>query len=327
MRNEERLSREDDIFLNNELRRIEKAIIDVDYPDMPFATGKIIPISTELPAGTKWYSYKIRNKLGMSKVIANPADDLPRVGIDYKEVAGKIINIGNEFGYTFKDIRASKVANKPLESDLMFSSKEANMLLFDNVLQYGDAFSNILGLYNNPNVTEYAVGTGGTGSPNTLWISAGVGVKTADQIIADICGLIRSVVVTSKGIKKVNRLLMPLEHHTYITQTPRSAVSDKTIFDWVKSVNPGVEFIPLHSLEKTNLTANGILGPDGVSALTGSMMVAMSVSIDSIRAHNPLVHTLHPMYQKGLELITPTEMEFGGVDIKKPIGFAYAKNI
>ena len=84
------LSREDDAFLTSELRRMEKETIETEYPALQFANGSIVPLSNELPAGTESYSYKIRNKIGMSKIIANPANDLPRVGVDYKEVLVKI---------------------------------------------------------------------------------------------------------------------------------------------------------------------------------------------------------------------------------------------
>lgn len=324
---EQRYSREDDVFFHKELRALEKEVLETDYPEMVFANGSILPISTELPEGTKSFSYKIRNKLGMSKIIENPADDLPRVGIDYKEVIGKIHVMGNEFGFSFRDIRSAKLANAPLESDLMFSSKEASMLKFNEVIQFGDPSYDIVGLYNNPNITEYAVSTVGTGTPSTLWLENGVAVKTGDQIIADVNGIIRSVTITSKNTKRVNKVLLPLEHYTYIAATPRTTTSDATILGWLEANNPNVQFVGLNELEKERLTENGILGPDGVSALEGAMMVAMTVAKDTVKIHNPMPHKFHKAYQLGLEMITPTEMEFGGCDIRKPFAFAYGKNI
>ena len=186
----ELLKKEDAHFLAEELLRIKKQVIETEYPEMPFANGDILPISTELPEGTKYYEYKIYNKLGMAKIIANPADDLPRTDIEVKKVAGKIVEIGNQFGYSFKDIRSASLTGTPLKSDLQMNAKEQAYRKFDELIQYGDAAHNIVGLYNNSNITEYAVSTVGTGSPNTAWLVSGVATKTADQIIADINGFV-----------------------------------------------------------------------------------------------------------------------------------------
>jgi hypothetical protein len=323
----EKLSREDDVFFQSELKQTEKQIIQTDYPELQFAQGNIIPLSNEFPAGTEFYSYRVFNKLGVSKIIANNADDLPRVGVDYKEIAGKVVATANEFALTFRDIRKSSIAKRSLRNELMFSSKEAAMTLLNETIQYGNSVHNLPGLYNNDNVTEYAVSTVGSGTPNTLWLDNGFAVKTPDQIIADVNGLIRSVIVLSKGKKRPNMVLLPLEHYTHIVSTPRSGTSETTILQWLERNNPGVRFIGVEELNKERLTEKGILGPDGVSALTGAMMMALTVALDTVKAHFPMPYTLQPTYQIGLEMRTPTEMEHGGTDIKKPYAFAYGKNI
>jgi len=322
----DRLSREDDAFLSRELQKIERDVIKTDYPDMPFAEGKIIPFSRELPPGIETYVYRISNILGMSKIISNNANDLPRVDIDFKEVIGKIVNSGNEFAYTFRDIRSAKVAGRSLSSELMVSSKEASTRLFNETIQYGDTIHGMIGLYNNPNVTEFAVSTVGSGSPNTAWYVAGIATKTPDQIIADVTSFIISIRTVSKGTRRANLILLPLEHHAHLATTPRSANSDTTILGWLEKTNPTVKFMAVEELNITRLTAKGILGPAG-GALTGSMMMALTIAKDTIKCHLPMPYKVQPTYQIGLEMITPTEMEFGGVDIRKAYAFAYAKNI
>ena len=56
-------------------------------------------------------------------------------------------------------------------------------------------------------------------------------------------------------------------------------------------------------------------------------MMALNVNEQNIKAHKPMDFKLQPTYQKGLEMITPSEMETGGAEIRKPLAFAYAKNI
>lgn len=318
--------KEDDVFLKSQLIQLEKTILKVDYPPLKFATGKILPISNELPAGTEWYKYKIFDTLGLAKYIANGADDLPRVGLDVKEVMGRILNMANEFAWTFKDMRSAKLAKRNLPSDLIISARDAQMRLFDKTIQFGSAIRNIYGLYNNPNITEYAVSTVGSGTPNTAWLVSGIAKKTPVQIIADICGFLDSIVNTSKETQEANRLLLPLTHLQHIRCTDKSTTSDVSILEKVQGLYPNVRFIGLRQLEKAYLTANGILGPTG-SALTGSMMIAMNVNTQNVKVHQPMPFKKQPSYQKGLEIVNPCESENGGTNIKKPLGFAYGKNI
>lgn len=322
----EKWQKEDDTFLENELIQAEKTALKVDYPTKKFANGSILPISTELPEGTEYYKYKIFDILGYAKYIANPADDLPRVGIDVKEVMGKIYNSGNEFAWTFKDIRAARLARRSLDSELLISAKDAHMNLFNVTIPFGNVTYNILGLFNNPNVTEYAVSTVGSGTPNTLWLENGIATKTPDQIIADICGILNSIITVSKETQEPNRLLLPLTHMQHISCTARATNSDTTILEFVQGIFPNVQFIGLSELQQATLTAYGILGPSG-GALTGSMMVAMNVNERNVKVHMPMPFKKQPSYQLGLSIMSPCEMETGGTDIRKPLGFAYGKNI
>lgn len=319
-------AREDDVFLERELRQVEKKVLETDYRALEFANGSILPITNELPAGTRFYSYSIRNKLGLAKIIANPADDSPRVDIDYKEVAGRVHNAGASFGYSRRDLRSARIAKRSLDADKAQSAKEAQMTLFNQIIPFGDSTYNIIGLFNNPNITEYAVSTVGTGTPNTLWLEGAVAVKTPDQIIADVCGFINSIKQNSKKTQLVNRLLLPLTHLDHIS-CARIPDTNITILQYLKGIFPRVDFRGLTELQEAELTENDIKGPDGVSALTGSMMVAMNVNERNVKVHEPMPFTIHPAQMKGLEIVKETEHEIGGTDVRKPLGFSYGKNI
>lgn len=317
----------DGIYLPDQLRAKEKEILMEDFIELVFAAGSVLPISTRLPSGIRGYEYKIKTNIGMSKIIENASTDIPMVDIDYKAVYAKIVNTANSFSFSNRDIRSAEQGGVPLDLDLLMSSKEAAMVTFNDIIQYGSALHSVVGLYNNPNITEYAVSTVGTGSPNTAWLVGGVAKKTPDQIIADVNGIISSVRILSKNRKRVNKLLLPLEHEAYIATTPRSANSDLTILQFLKANNPRVEFIALPELSKDNLSNHGIKGPDKSSALTGAMMVAMSVSVDTVEVQLTMPYTIYKPQDEKLGKVVYTEMEHGGCEVKKPYAFAYGKNI
>jgi len=318
--------KEDDTFLKSELIRTKKLALETVYPSLQWANGNMLPISFELPEGTEWYKYKIYNALGLAKYISNGADDLPRVGLDVAEIIAKILNSANEFAWTFKDLRSAKLAGRKLNTRLMSASKRAHMSLFNDTIQFGNAVRNVLGFYNNSNITEYAVSTVGSGTPNTAWLVGGIAKKTPAQIVADICGILNSIENTSKETQLANRLYLPTTHYQHIACTSLSTTDNTKILASVQGIFPNVRFIQVRQLAQAILTANGILGPAG-GALTGSMMIAANVNKETVEVQQPMPYKVQPSYQQGLEIRNPSEMETGGCDIFQPLAFAYGKNI
>lgn len=54
----------------------------------------------------------------MARIIADYSDDLPNVGVNYREETGKVFSLGNFYEYSLMEIRASQATGKNLPTRL-----------------------------------------------------------------------------------------------------------------------------------------------------------------------------------------------------------------
>ena len=70
-----RLDANESIFFARELEYVKSKAYDVKYPANNALA--LFPVSTEADAGADYISYESYDMIGMAKIIANYADDLP----------------------------------------------------------------------------------------------------------------------------------------------------------------------------------------------------------------------------------------------------------
>ena len=87
----------------------------VQYPELK--GDKIIPIRTAINEGAEEYTYRVMDKAGLARVIANYAEDLPRVDVQGKEVTTKLFGLGASFGYSTQDLRRSRMLSVALDAE------------------------------------------------------------------------------------------------------------------------------------------------------------------------------------------------------------------
>ena len=221
-------------FFERELEQVKAESYDVLYPDL--LARDIFPLdTTSNPAATS-VTYESYDQLGMAKLLANYAQDLPNVEISGKEVTRKVYGEGVAFGYSVNDIRAAKMAGKPLQRRKAEAARRALLQLENKLAFEGDASTEIPNFVQNANFNQVTPvdGAGGT----TDWAS-----KTPDEIIADITSMTSAIRDVSNGVEAPDTLLLPEAQYTFISTTPRSSTSDTTIYDFILKSNPFIEQI------------------------------------------------------------------------------------
>ena len=76
------------MFLRRQLEYIQSIVVEEDFPEKIMASGRGVPISTELPAGAETYTYRIYTMVGEAAILANGADDIPLVDGYFEERTG-----------------------------------------------------------------------------------------------------------------------------------------------------------------------------------------------------------------------------------------------
>ena len=106
----------------------------------------IVPISGEAGPGAESITYRQFDKLGVAKLIANYADDLPRADAKGKEFTVPVKSIGGSFGYNLQEVRAAAMAGRPLATRRAEAARRANMQEVERIGFAGDASTGLIGL-------------------------------------------------------------------------------------------------------------------------------------------------------------------------------------
>lgn len=129
--------------------------IETEVYDMPRAAieavGKV-PLKKGLNKGIQSFTYKVYSALGMAKLVASDAKELPPISGAFKLYNVLVKNIGDSYSFTQSDIDAWLFANESLDKTDALAARKAIEECLDTVLLKGDSEGGIEGLFTNANV-------------------------------------------------------------------------------------------------------------------------------------------------------------------------------
>lgn len=301
------------VFFARELEYIKAQTYDVMYPQLK--ATQLIPVSTNAGAGAEAITYQQFDQLGMAKIIANYADDLPRADVKGKEFTAPVRSIGASYGYNVQEIRAAQFANRNLEQRRANAARRAVEQKINNIAWFGDADNNLMGFVNHPNVTRVAAPLN-AGLTSTLWAN-----KTADEILKDMNSLANGIVELTKGVEMPNTLLMPIDQYTLIASTARSANSDTTILEYFLMNNPFIKRV-----EWVNELKDAGVGVSPIVA-GGDVMIAYDNNPDKLTLEIPQPFEQFPAQERGLEFLVNCHARCAGNIIYYPLSVAIMEGI
>lgn len=297
------------VFFQRQLEHIKARSYDVQYPELK--ARMLFPVSNEGGPGVTSITYRTYDQSGAAKIINAYADDLPRADIAGKETTIPVRSVGISYGYNLDEIQASQLTGLGLDQRRANAARRSTEQVVNDVAFFGDADSNLPGLFSNPNIPSGAVVNGGSG---TAWST-----KTADQILFDINDLFADIFQTTNMVEQGNTLLLPPAQWSYIMSTARSANSDTTIAQYIANNSPYLksteDIIPVNECDSS---LNG-LGSDA--------MVAYDRSPDKLQLEIPVELEMLPVQQKNLEFIVPGRLRLAGLNIYYPLSLAIATGI
>ena len=301
-----RFDANESMFFARQLEAIKAQTYDVKRANLNAL--QLMPVSTDVPEGATTITYRQYDTVGMAKVIANYANDLPRADVTGKEFTSNIRSIGNAFGYNTQEIRSAIFAGVNLPARKAMAATRAHQEKINALAFTGDADHGLPGLISNANVPEVTLAADGTGSSKTF------ASKTADKIVRDVNSLINKIISQSKGVHRATEVWMPVEQYALIATTQNSTASDTTILAFLQQVHPGVTFRQVVEL-------------DGAGASGADRMYAIENSRDNWAIEIPMMMKMYSPQQKGLEFEVPVESRFGGVIIEYPLSMCFADGV
>ncbi len=291
------------IFFARELDFIKAETYDVQYPE--FTAEKHFPVSHEVNPGAETITYYSYEKTGFAKIISNYATDLPRADVKGKPTTSNVKSIGDSYGYSMQDMRASRMAGKSLDTRRGEAAKYMIDRKANEIAWAGDDENGLVGILTKTNnIPVYAVAEASGSATNTEWEK-----KTADEIIADIGGALKQMATTTQNVEKPDTFLLPPSVWISLS-SKRIDGTATTLLQYVKDAFPDLTFDQANELEAESTTTN----PYGkcVGLLYKKDKKKFTIEI-------PMQFYQYTAQPEGLEIKIPCEERHGGAIIYYPM--------
>ena len=295
------------VFFARELDYVKTKSYDVEYPE--FTALNLFPITSEADPGAETVTYYTYDKTGAAKVIQNYSTDLPRADVNGKPSYAQVKSLGDSYGYSAQEMRASRLAGKSLDTRKGESARFQIDNLNNIIAWRGDEESGLMGvLSEGQSIPLYTV-LEGAESKKTKWTE-----KTADEILADVNGMAKQVARVTKNVERPDTLCLPAEVYMDIS-TRRIPDTSTTVLAFIKEHSPYIK----HIVSAAELDADSV-ETNPYAAAEGGQGVAFLFKNDErkLALENPMPFYQYPLQVKGLETIIPCEARTAGVIVYYP---------
>lgn len=304
------------VFFARELDHVKAQSYDVEYPELTALS--LFPISNDADPGAETITYYTYDKTGVAKVIDNYSTDLPRADVNGKPNFAQIKSLGDSYGYSAQEMRASRLAGKSLDARKGESARFQIDSLNNRIAWAGDEESGLMGvLSDGQSVPLYAIETGAE-SGNTSWLE-----KTADEILADVNGMAKQVARVTKNVERPDTLCVPADVFMDIS-TRRIPDTSTTVLAFIKEHAPYIKKV----VSAAELDADSI-GTNPYAAAEGGQGVAFLFKNDirKMSLENPMPFYQYPLQVQGLETVIPCEARTAGVIFYYPLSALIAVGV
>lgn len=303
------------VFFARELDFVKSQSYDVEYPE--FTALSLFPMSSEVDPGAETVTYYSYDKTGLAKIISNYATDLPRADVKGKPTTAIIKSLGDSYGYSIQEMRASRMAGKSLDTRKAESARYQIDYLNNKIAWNGDAETGLKGVLSTDNdVPLYTVANGAKGT--TSWAD-----KTEDEILADITGMLKQMATVTKKVEKPDTLALSSDAYIEI-QNKRIEGTATTVLKYIQDNIPDIkQIVVCPELDADSVETNPY------AAASDGKAVALLFKNDSrkLSIENPLPFMQYPIQTQGLEVVVPCEARTAGAMIYYPMSLLIAVGV
>lgn len=295
------------IFFAKQLAYVKSKAYDKEFPEL---TGlKLFPQTSEVDEGAMYMEYYSYEPVGFADIIANYASDLPRVDVKGTPHRAEIVGIGNSYGYNVQELRACRRnallgTMKPLDAARAEAARRAYDIKINHLIWHGDEKTGIIGvLSSSNNIPVYTLTNGAGGKAD--WAS-----KTADEIAADVAGMLNYIDTLTQGVEHPDSWAMPNDLYTSLNLR-RIDGTGESVLSYIKNHTPQiVNWEVAGELSKSNTDYNS----------TGKNIGLLYTKDAEKMAHEvPLAFLQHAPQERNLEMVINCEGRDAGMVIPYPL--------
>ena len=301
------------VFFARELDYIKSKSYDKVYPE--FTALNHFPITHEVPEGAETVTYYSYEKTGMAAIIDNYATDLPRADVKGEPTTAFVKSVGNSYGYSIQEMRASRMAGKSLDTREAESARYAIDRTTNTIAFAGDKKNNLMGMLSpGNNIPLFTLSQVQVGSQQKTEFEH----KSADQILKDINAMFAYQAKITKNVERADTLALPASVYIDIStrQIPNTGYTVKKFL--LENAPYLKDIIPAPELEGDSTETNP-LGKNAALLFTNS---AEKFSLEI-----PMAFYQYPLQNRNLEVIVPCEERVAGIIMYYPLSALIAVGV
>lgn len=297
------------IFFARELDYIKSKSYDKVYPE--FTALNHFPITHEVPEGAETMTYYSYEKTGLAVIISNYATDLPRADAKGEPTTATIKSIGDSYGYSVQDMRASRMAGKSLDTRRADAARYAIDRKTNEIAFAGDKKHKLMGMLSEDN--DIPVYTLSVVDGKTSWID-----KSADEILEDINKMFAYQAELTQDVERADTLTIPPAVFIDIStrQIPNTGYTVKKFL--MENAPYLKEIVSAPELAGRNKDTN----PYGVN-----VALLYTNSSEKFSLEIPMAFYQYPLQNRNLEVVIPCEERVGGIVMYYPLSALIAVGI
>ena len=229
-----------------------------------------------------------------------------------------IKSVGDSYGYSAQEMRASRRAGKSLDVRKAESARYQIDNLINKIAWRGDEESGLMGVLSaGQNIPLFTI-TAGADSSKTTWLE-----KTADEILMDVNGMQKQVAKVTKNVERPDTLCVPADVYMDIS-TRRIPDTSTTVKAFLLEHAPYLkEIISTAELDADSVDTNPY------AKATGGQGVAFLFKNDPMKLtlENPMPFYQYPLQVRNLETVIPCEARTAGVIVYYPLSALIAVGV
>ena len=304
------------VFFARELDHVKSQSYDVEYPEL--TALRLFPVSNEVDPGAETITYYTYDRRGLAKVIDNYSTDLPRADVGGKPSFAVIKSLGDSYGYSTQEMRASRLAGKSLDS----RKGEAARFGMDNKINMiawrGDEENGLLGVLSaSQNIPLFTIPNGAAG--NSKWKT-----KTPDEILADVNAMQMQVAETTNNVERPDTLVLPSDIYIHLAGK-RLTDTDSTVLSFLQKNAPYLKnIVSAAELGGKNVETNPYAKTDGSGS---SVALLFTNNKRKLSLEIPMPFYQHPLQVRNLETVVPCEARVAGMIVYYPMSALIAVGV
>lgn len=286
-------------FLVSQLAYTENKLFERMYTPMQYE--QFIPLDFSAGEYVDSIRYEIYDYVGQGKRSSGKGRDINKVDVGFADKSFPVVSGDIGYDYTQEELRRTAFLRRALPERKLAAAMEAYRRHMNMVGLYGEAASNLTGLFNNALVPQGNAPTGG-------W----TGAATPDNMLADINAGIQAVWTNTAYNDMPDTCILPPACLAKIASTARSANSDKTILQFIKENNIAKQQRGID----INFQPGFGLNTAGVGGTKRGMFYVKNP--ERLRMHIPMALRFLAPQLVGLSVDVPGEYKYSGVEVTYP---------